>query len=280
MIATLKELLNEAAEQDKAVGSFTCADMEMVVGTIRAAEEENASVIIQIAEGRLAHTPLDYIGPLMVQAAKDARVKVCVHLDHGLTKEKVAEALSYGFTSVMYDGSRYALEENIRRTNEVADLARREGASVEAELGSIGGKEATDHDEKAVYTDVSDAVEFASKTDIDALAVAIGNAHGHYKGVPHLNFERLAMLHDAVDLPLVLHGGSGISDEDFRRCIANGVRKINIATASLDAMTEFAREYLLKEGEKNWYDLNEAMVRGAYKNVKHCIKVFNNKEDL
>ena len=254
--------------------------MEMVIGTIRAAEEENSPVIIQIAEGRLAHTPLDYIGPLMVQAAKDAHVKVCVHLDHGLTRAKVAEALSYGFTSVMYDGSRYELEENIRRTNEVADLARQKGVSVEAELGSIGGKEATDHDEKAVYTDVHEAVEFVSRTDIDALAVAIGNAHGHYKGVPHLNFERLAMIHDAVDLPLVLHGGSGISDEDFRRCIANGIRKINIATASLDAQTKSARDYLLKEGEKNWYDLNEAMICGVYKNVKHCIKVFNNKEDM
>lgn len=280
MIATLKELLKEAAEQDKAVGSFTCADMEMVIGTIRAAEEENSPVIIQIAEGRLAHTPLDYIGPLMVQAAKDAHVKVCVHLDHGLTRAKVAEALSYGFTSVMYDGSRYEFEENIRRTNEVADLARQKGVSVEAELGSIGGKEATDHDEKAVYTDVHEAVEFVSRTDIDALAVAIGNAHGHYKGIPHLNFERLAMLHDAVDLPLVLHGGSGISDEDFRRCIANGIRKINIATASLDAMTDGAKRYLSMDTEHDFYHLNEAMVEGVYRNVRHCIKVFNNKEKL
>ena len=275
MLTTLRELLEQAQKEERGVGSFTCANMEMVMGTIRAAQEEKTPVILQIAEGRLRNTPLDYIGPLMVQAAKDAAVPICVHLDHGLTLEKIEEALSYGFTSVMMDGSRLPLSENIRVTNAAAEMARRYGASVEAELGSVGGAEATDEVEQIAYTEVKEAVRFAKEADIDALAVAIGNAHGHYTGTPKRNFERLKELQVAVPKPLVLHGGSGITDEDFRRCIANGIRKVNIATASLDALTEHAREYLSTEGSHNFYRLNDSMVEGVYQNVKHCIRVFN-----
>ena len=280
MIVTLKELLEIAKAENKAVGSFTCPNMEIVMGTIRAAEESQSPIIIQIAEGRLKHTPLNMIGPLMVQAAKDASVKIAVHLDHGLTIGKAREALGYGFTSVMFDGSHYSLQENIDKTNEIAKLARQTGASVEAELGTIGGKEATERDEVSKYTDVREARMFAENADIDALAVAIGNAHGHYKGKPELNFERLAELQKAVNVPLVLHGGSGISDEDFRHCIDLGVRKINIATASMDAAITFAGRYMAEPGEHDYYGFNEAIVQGVYENVKHCIKVFNNKDPL
>ena len=280
MIVTLKELLEIAKAENKAIGSFTCPNMEIVMGTIRAAEESQSPIIIQIAEGRLKHTPLNMIGPLMVQAAKDASVKIAVHLDHGLTIGKAREALGYGFTSVMFDGSHYSLQENIDKTNEIAKLARQTGASVEAELGTIGGKEATERDEISKYTDVGEARMFAENADIDALAVAIGNAHGHYKGKPELNFERLAELQKAVNVPLVLHGGSGISDEDFRHCIDLGVRKINIATASMDAAITFAGRYMAEPGEHDYYHFNENMVQGVYENVKHCIKVFNNKEPL
>lgn len=280
MIVTLKELLEIAKAENKAIGSFTCPNMEIVMGTIRAAEESQSPIIIQIAEGRLKHTPLNMIGPLMVQAAKDASVKIAVHLDHGLTIGKAREALGYGFTSVMFDGSHYSLQENIDKTNEIAKLARQTGASVEAELGTIGGKEATERDEVSKYTDVGEARMFAENADIDALAVAIGNAHGHYKGKPELNFERLAELQKAVNVPLVLHGGSGISDEDFRHCIDLGVRKINIATASMDAAITFAGRYMAEPGEHDYYRFNENMVQGVYENVKHCIKVFNNKEPL
>ena len=280
MIVTLKELLEIAKAENKAIGSFTCPNMEIVMGTIRAAEESRSPIIIQIAEGRLKHTPLNMIGPLMVQAAKDASVKIAVHLDHGLTIGKAREALGYGFTSVMFDGSHYSLQENIDKTNEIAKLTRQTGASVEAELGTIGGKEATERDEVSKYTDVGEARMFAENADIDALAVAIGNAHGHYKGKPELNFERLAELQKAVNVPLVLHGGSGISDEDFRHCIDLGVRKINIATASMDAAITFAGRYMAEPGEHDYYHFNENMVQGVYENVKHCIKVFNNKEPL
>ena len=280
MIVTLKELLGIAEAENKAIGSFTCPNMEIVMGTIRAAEETGSPIIIQIAEGRLKHTPLNMIGPLMVQAAKDSSVKIAVHLDHGLTIGKAQEALGYGFTSVMFDGSHYSLQENIDKTNEVAVLARAAGASVEAELGTIGGKEATDRDEVSKYTNVEEARTFAEKADIDALAVAIGNAHGHYKGKPELNFERLAELQKAVNVPLVLHGGSGISDEEFRRAISLGIRKINIATASMDAAINWSGRHMAEPGEHDYYHFNEAMVQGVYENVKHCIKVFNNKEPL
>lgn len=280
MLVTLKELLGIAEAENKAIGSFTCPNMEIVMGTIRAAEETGSPIIIQIAEGRLKHTPLNMIGPLMVQAAKDSSVKIAVHLDHGLTVGKTQEALGYGFTSVMFDGSHYSLQENIDKTNEVAALARAAGASVEAELGTIGGKEATERDEVSKYTNVEEARTFAEQADIDALAVAIGNAHGHYKGKPELNFERLAELQKAVKVPLVLHGGSGISDEDFRRAISLGIRKINIATASMDAAISWSGRYMAEPGEHDYYHFNEAMVQGVYENVKHCIKVFNNKEPL
>ena len=280
MLVTLKELLGIAEAENKAIGSFTCPNMEIVMGTIRAAEETGSPIIIQIAEGRLKHTPLNMIGPLMVQATKDSSVKIAVHLDHGLTVGKAQEALGYGFTSVMFDGSHYSLQENIDKTNEVAALARAAGASVEAELGTIGGKEATEREEVSKYTNVEEARTFAEQADIDALAVAIGNAHGHYKGKPELNFERLAELQKAVKVPLVLHGGSGISDEDFRRAISLGIRKINIATASMDAAINWSGRYMAEPGEHDYYHFNEAMVQGVYENVKHCIKVFNNKEPL
>ena len=276
----MKELLEEAEANNRAVGSFTIPNMEIAMGTLKAAEETGTSVILQIAEGRLKYTPLDMIGPLMVQAAKDAAVKVCVHLDHGLTLETVKEALSYGFTSVMFDGSRYEFDENIQRTNEAAQIARKAGASVEAELGTIGGKEATDKDESSCYTNVEQFKEFIKRTDLDAIAPAIGNAHGHYKGEPKLNFERLKELQNASHLPMVLHGGSGLSDQDFRRCINFGIRKINIATANLDALVQGARDYLAGNGEHNYYDLNTHEVANVYQNVLHCIRVFNNQEAI
>jgi fructose-bisphosphate aldolase class II len=152
----------------------------------------------------------------------------------------------------MFDGSHYSLQENVDKTNEVARLARAAGASVEAELGTIGGKEATERDEVSEYTDVEEAITFAAKADIDALAVAIGNAHGHYKGIPKLNFERLTELKQAVNLPLVLHGGSGLSDDDFHNTIAGGISKINVYTDVILA----AKRAVLDHPEADYVDLN------------------------
>lgn len=279
MLVTMKELLEEASRSGKAVGGFNVGNMEMVAGAVQAAEKTETPVILQIAEKRLQASPLNLMAPMMVQAAKDAKVKVAVHLDHGLTFEVIKQALDFGFSSVMFDGSEYSLEENIRRTKEVKELAARYGASLEAELGAVGGNEG--NGDKAVsYTNPDDAELFFNAVGMDALAVAIGNAHGHYTSVPQLRFDVLEEIHQRIRVPLVLHGGSGISFEEFRKTIGHGIRKINIATASFDAMTEADREYLEKNPDGNYFGLSSSGIRGVYENVMKHIHVFNNEKPL
>ena len=279
MLVTMKELLEEASRSGKAVGGFNVGNMEMVAGAVQAAEKTETPVILQIAEKRLQASPLNLMAPMMVQAAKDAKVKVAVHLDHGLTFEVIKQALDFGFSSVMFDGSEYSLEENIRRTKEVKELAARYGASLEAELGAVGGNEG--NGDKAVsYTNPDDAELFFNAVGMDALAVAIGNAHEHYTSVPQLRFDVLKEIHQRIRVPLVLHGGSGISFEEFRKTIGHGIRKINIATASFDAMTEADREYLEKNPDGNYFGLSSSGIRGVYENVMKHIHVFNNEKPL
>ncbi len=276
----MKDLLRDAEANNKAIGAFNVANMEMIMGTVKAAEELNTPIILQVAEARLKHSPLSYIGPMMVQIAKEAKVKIAVHLDHGKTLYTVKEALDLGFTSVMFDGSSYPLEENIRQTNQVVELAKKYNATTEGELGVVGGKEGEDISHKVHYTNPEEVKTFVDATKVDALAVAIGNAHGHYVGEPQLNFEVLKEISTKVDIPIVLHGGSGISGMEFRRCIDLGVRKINIATASFDALTNGAKNYLNTKGSHDYFLLNEEMVHGVYESVKQCIDIFNNKKVL
>lgn len=279
-LVTMKQLLDQARAENRGVGAFSVGSMEMVKGAVQAAEELKTPIILQIAEVRLKHSPLALMGPMMVQAARESAVEIAVHLDHGLTLETVRKALDLGFTSVMFDSSLYPFEENIARTKEVAALAGRYGATVEAELGLVGGSE----DGKAGHgircTDPADAEVFCRETGVDALAVAIGNAHGNYPTAPQLAFDVLAEIQRRVAVPLVLHGGSGISDADFRRAIGLGIVKVNIATASFNRLTQCAEAYLRTEGPHNYFDLNEAMVRGTYENVRHHIRVFRCSEDL
>lgn len=279
-ICPMVELIQDAASQNKAVGAFNVGNMEMVLGAVAAAEELDTPIILQIAQIRLGHSPLHLMGPMMIHAAEKAKVKVAVHLDHGQTEEMVREALSLGFSSVMFDGSRYEYSENVRLTSRVAAMARTAGASMEAELGVVGGGEDGGTDRRIVCTDPGLAQEFAEKTGVDALAVAIGNAHGHYTTEPKLQFGILEEIHEKVKVPLVLHGGTGISPEDFRKCIRCGVRKINIATADFDALTRGAEHYFAAGGPYNYFALNEAMVRGVYETVKTHILIFNNRIPL
>ena len=247
----------------------------MVKGAIRAAEELNTPIILQIAEVRLKNSPLHLMGPKMVQAAKEAKVDVAVHLDHGLTFETVDKALELGFTSVMLDASTLPFEENIAKVKTVVEKARKYGATVEAELGLVGGSEDGSCDHGIRCTDPDDAVVYARETGIDALAVAIGNAHGNYPVAPTLAFDVLEKIHEKVDIPLVLHGGSGITDKDFQRAISLGIRKVNIATASFNSLTAHVEKYMASTDKHNFFDLNEAMVQGTYENVKRHILVFN-----
>jgi len=274
-LVTMKALLNRAREKHIGVGAFNVGNMEMIIGAIKAAEESNTPIILQIAEVRFKHSPLKYMGPMMVEAAKKAKVDIAVHLDHGLTIEAVKEALSYGFTSVMFDSSTYPYLENIKRTKEVVELAKKYGATVEAELGHVGGSEDGSKDSSVLYTDPKQALDFVNQTGIDALAVAIGNAHGVYKSTPKLAFDVLDNIHSLVSIPLVLHGGSGISDLEFQKLIKHGIVKVNIATATFNTLTNEVKNYINNNDKHNYFDLNLAMVNGAYKNVKHHIDVFN-----
>ncbi|KAB2953826.1 class II fructose-1,6-bisphosphate aldolase [Heliorestis acidaminivorans] len=245
-MVTLAELMAKAEEGKYAVGAFNCNNMEIVQAIIMAAEAEKAPVIIQASQGAIKYAGLDYIVALARLAGDKASVPVALHLDHGTSFEQCVQCISSGFTSVMIDGSKHALEDNIALTNRVLSVARAVGVSVEAELGKIGGTEDDIHvDEKdALFTDPEEARYFVEKTGVDALAVAIGTAHGQYKGRPELDFERLSQIEKLVDVPLVLHGSSGVPDEDIRRAIEIGVRKVNIDTNLREAFTEGVRDVI------------------------------------
>ena len=270
-LVKMKDLLKRAEEKNIGCGAFSVGNMEMVKGAIRAAEELETPIILQIAEVRLKNSPLHLMGPMMVQAAKEAKVDVAVHLDHGLTFETVDKALELGFTSVMLDASTLPFEENIAKVKTVVEKAQKYGATVEAELGLVGGSEDGSCDHGIRCTDPDDAVVYARETGIDALAVAIGNAHGNYPVAPTLAFDVLEKIHEKVDIPLVLHGGSGITDKDFQRAISLGIRKVNIATASFNSLTAHVEKYMASTDKHNFFDLNEAMVQGPYENVKRHI---------
>ena len=274
-LVKMKDLLKRAEEKNIGCGAFSVGNMEMVKGAIRAAEELETPIILQIAEVRLKNSPLHLMGPMMVQAAKEAKVDVAVHLDHGLTFETVDKALELGFTSVMLDASTLPFEENIAKVKTVVEKAQKYGATVEAELGLVGGSEDGSCDHGIRCTDPDDAVVYARETGIDALAVAIGNAHGNYPVAPTLAFDVLEKIHEKVDIPLVLHGGSGITDKDFQRAISLGIRKVNIATASFNSLTAHVEKYMVSTDKHNFFDLNEAMVQGTYENVKRHILVYN-----
>ena len=274
-LVKMKDLLERAAKNNIGCGAFSVGNMEMVKGAIRAAEELNTPIILQIAEVRLGHSPLHLMGPMMVQAAKEAKVDVAVHLDHGLTIETVKKALDLGFTSVMLDSSTLPFEENIANTKKVVELAAQYGATVEAELGLVGGSEDGSCDHGIRCTDPDDAKIFTEQTGIDALAVAIGNAHGNYPVAPTLAFGVLEQIYNKVEIPLVLHGGSGITDKDFQKAISLGIRKVNIATASFNSLTKKVEAYIASTEKHNYFDLNVAMVEGTYENVKRHIQVFH-----
>ena len=273
-IVTLNELLTSANEKKVSVGAFSVGNMEMILGAVRAAEELNTPIILQIAEVRLPTSPLDIIGPMMVAAAENSEVDICVHLDHGLNYETVEQALDLGFSSVMLDGSLLPIEENIELTQEVVELASEYGASVEAELGVVGGNEGGGKAHEIQCTDPLSAIRFCLETNIDALAVAIGNAHGNYPVAPKLKFDVLKAINAACKTPLVLHGGTGITPEDFQECIRNGIRKTNIATASFDAVTNAAKAMCNTDGV-NYFKLSQAVQDAVYENVKKHIKIFN-----
>ena len=236
MLVNLNDILLDAQKNNYAVGLFNTTDTDALSAAIAAAEEMRSPIILGTAEVLLQYGELQLIGPAMVNMAKNASVPVAVHYDHGLTFERCMEALKVGFTSVMYDCSTDSYEENMKKVKEMADIAHSYGATIEGELGhvgdNVGSLEGDSHleDPSMFYTDPLKAKEFVEKTGIDALAIAIGTAHGTYTCKPKLDIERLKQIRGTIDTPLVLHGGSGLSQEDFKNCIENGITKVNIFT--------------------------------------------------
>lgn len=236
MLVTLKEILNLCEAKGCAVGSFNTPNLESIMAVIGAAEELNVPVIIQHAEVHEEIMPLATIGPIMLELASQAKVPVAVHIDHGETVEYIYRALNLGFTSVMYDGSTLPFEENAANTRLVVSLAKRTGASVEAEIGCMGRRETgagsagAGNDPEKIYTDPGEAKRFVELTGIDALACSFGTTHGVYISKPKLDFSVVEKVRKSAGIPVVMHGGSGVSQEDFRTAIQKGVRKVNYYT--------------------------------------------------
>ena len=247
-LVTSKELLLHAKENHYAVGAFNVENMEMVQAVIAAAEELRSPVILQTTPGTLKYAPAELYYANVAAVAKAAKVPVAVHLDHGSSFELALRAFRAGYTSIMIDGSQKTFEENIALTKAVVEACHAGGVPVEAELGKVGGKEDDlDGGEGNGYTVPEEAAEFVERTGVDFLAVAIGTAHGVYKGIPKLDVERVSRIAQLVDIPLVLHGTSGVPDETVRECIARGMCKVNYATDLRIAFTEGVKEYLLKD---------------------------------
>lgn len=246
MLVTGKQILDHAKENKYAVGAFNVNNMEIVQAIIEAAEETQSPVILQASQGALKYAGVEYIAALAKLAAQNASVPVAVHLDHGTDFKQIMQCIRNGFTSVMIDGSQYPLEENIEKTKQVVEISKSVGVSVEAELGKIGGTEddIVVSEREATFTDPEEAKRFVEETGVDSLAVAIGTAHGPYKGVPELDFERLKEIREKIDIAIVLHGSSGVAYEDLKKAIEIGVSKINIDTDVRMAFAKGVKEVL------------------------------------
>lgn len=272
MLVNLNEVLKKAQKEKYAVGLFNTTDTDMLQAVIEAAEESNSPVILGTAEVLLAYGELKLIAPSVIAAAKRASVPVVVHYDHGLTFERCLEALQLGFSSVMFDGSAKAYGQNIEETKEIVKIAHAFGASVEGEIGHVGEAAQGDESLENMYTTVAEAKEYIENTGVDALAVAIGSAHGVYKKKPKLNVERLKEIADAVSVPLVLHGGSGLSDDDFKNTIREGIAKVNIFTDLC-----LAGERAMKDGadkKLGYLETRNLKVEYIKEAVKHKMSLF------
>ena len=273
MLVNLSEILKIAEEKGIAIGAFNTPNLTSLKAIIAAAEELNQPVIIMHAQ---VHEEMDLctieeVAPMMVAAAKRASVPVCVHLDHGTDLDYVKRGLDLGFTSVMYDGSTLSTEENIKNTITAVQMAHEKGASVEAEIGSMGTREGGNGNDTSIYTDPDTAKDFVVKTGVDALACAFGTAHGFYKDTPKLDFDRLSKINSLIDVPIVMHGGSGVSEEDYREVIKRGVRKVNYYTYMAKAGGEALSGKQYSQFHDALLDAREAMKQ----NVAKAIKVFS-----
>ena len=290
MLVSLKELMKDACERGYAVGAFNTPNLESVIAVIKAAEETGKGVILNHAEVHFPLIPLEDIGPIMIKYAKEASVPVCVHLDHGSSLETCMKAIRLGFTSVMLDASATDYEANVRDTALICRLAHSVGVTVEAELGHIFAsdnglgavkeQETLDsfESEDDVYTDPALAKDFVERTGVDVLAIAFGTVHGVYQKKPKLDLDRIKLIKEKIDVPFVMHGGSGLSKEEFQTAIRNGIRKINYYTYMTLAGGKAVKEALDKvnNGENIFYhDIPLIATEAMKENVANAIKIFS-----
>ena len=279
MLVNMNEVLRPAKKNKYAVGLFNAVNLELARGIIAAAEATQSPVIMGTAEVLLPYGPLEEVSYYLIPMAKKAKVPVVVHLDHGLKYDTCIKALELGFSSIMYDCSTDSYEDNVRKVKEMADIAHSYGATIEGELGHVGDNEGSaegsDHlaDPSKFFTDPKLAKDFVEKTGVDALAIAVGNAHGAYKLPPKLDFDRIRTIRDTVDVPLVLHGGSGLTDNDFRTAIQEGISKVNIFTDINIAAVE-AEFKKFTSMEKGVIDLIPAAVEAVKQETMKKMKLF------
>lgn len=292
MLVTMKEIVQEAKEKKYAVGAFNAPNLESILAVIAVAEEENIPVILQHAEVHNNLISLDIIGPIMLELARKSTIPVCVHLDHGASFDMCMEAIRLGFTSIMYDASSKSYEENVKETKEIVKIAHAVGVSVEAELGhvftsAIGGGEgrgAVDLSDYAseddCYTNPEQAKHFVENTGVDALAISFGTSHGVYLKKPVLDLNRIRMIKEKIDIPFVMHGGSGVSDADFKTAIQNGITKINYYTYMSMAGGKAAKDFIDSCESKDhifFHDLSLAAIEGMKENARYAMRVFSNR---
>ncbi len=278
MLASMKEVLAWAEDKGCAAAAFDTPNLELLLAAIGAAEKRGEPVIIQHAQLHEEETPISLIGPIMVMCAERASVPVCVMLDHGEDLEYVKCAVGLGFTAIMYDGSQDPFEENVRATRQVVELCHGRGIDVEAEIGFTTGHEGlenADDERENVYTDPAEAERFVRETGIDALAASVGTVHGFYRVEPHLDFDRIVELKRRSGVPLVMHGGSGLSAEDTRRAIECGIRKINYFSYMSNAGVRGVEKVLAEDHPKYFHTLAHAATEAMQADAEAAMELFS-----
>lgn len=281
MLVNLQEVLSYAERNNCAIGAFNTPNLECIMAVLYNAEAFKIPVIIEHAQVHESVMPLKTIGPIMVHFAKKAKVPVCVHLDHGESLDYIALALEIGFTSAMYDGSKLSFEENVENTRKAVAMVRKYNAGIEAELGVMKGGEAggrtagaSNVKEEDLYTDPELACKFVKETGIDALAASFGTVHGFYTAKPKLDFNRIEQIKKLADIPVVMHGGSGLSPEDYKEAIRRGVRKINYYSyMAKEAVVEVKRQ--INDASVQFYhDIAGIAVKAMQDNSAQAMRIF------
>ena len=277
MLVNLKEILSYAEKNQCAIGAFNTPNFECIMAVLQNAETYQIPVIISHAQVHESIMYLETIGPIMVLCAERSTVPVCVHLDHGESLDYIEKALESGFTSVMYDGSKLAFEKNVENTLRVVKMARKYGAGIEAEIGvmaSGAGSSEGIEGEKGIYTEPDIAKKFVEMTNVDALAASFGTAHGIYAEKPRLDFQRIESIKELTKTPLVMHGGSGLTREDYITAIEKGIRKINYYTYMSGAAVSAVKKLLNEQRDVLFHDVALTAVESMKQNSEKAMKVF------